>query len=114
MGENESPIYNRTEAIARLEGDEALFAEMVNMFIAECETYCGAIEEALASGDAGALRREAHTMKSLLATFSFEGGRSLALELEQQSALGDLSGLDGLVAQVVAAARQLAKALAAA
>jgi len=112
MSATGAPIHDRAEAIARLDGDESLYAEMVGMYIAECENYCRALEGALATGDAVAVRREAHTMKSLLATFSFESGRLLALQLEQQGASGDLNGAAGLTAQVVAAARQLANALA--
>ena len=112
MPDTGAPIHDRAEAIARLDGDEALYAEMVGMYVAECENYCRALEAALAADDAPALRREAHTMKSLLATFSFESGRLLALQLEQQAASGDLRDVAPLTAQVVAAARQLAKALA--
>ena len=112
MSNGDSPIYDRADAIARLEGDEALFAEMAKMFEAECESYCEALKTALDSGDAATLRREAHTMKSLLATFSFEDGRALALELEEMGARGDLDGARELTGRVLAAARALAKNLA--
>ena len=113
MSDTGLPIYDRAEAIARLDGDESLFAEMVNMFVAECDSYCKALENALIAGDAPTLRREAHTVKSLLATFSFEAGRALAQQLEYQAASGNLDGADVLAKQVIAAARQLAAALAA-
>ena len=47
MSADETRIYDRAEAIARLDGDEGLFAEMAEMFVAECDTYCGAVEAAL-------------------------------------------------------------------
>ena len=37
MPADETPIYNRAEAVARLDGDVSLFAEMGDMFIAECD-----------------------------------------------------------------------------
>lgn len=106
-------MYDRAEALSRLDGDEALFQEMAGMFVAECESYCRALADALASGEASQLRREAHTVKSLLATFSFEAGRQLALRLEQLAAGGSLDGAEGLTQEVIAAVRQLAAALAA-
>lgn len=113
MSETGLPIYDRAEAIARLDGDESLFAEMANMFVAECDNYCQALGSALAAGDAPLLRREAHTVKSLLATFSFETGRVLAQQLESLAATGSLDGAEALAQQVLAATRQLAAALAA-
>lgn len=106
-------IYDREEALARLDGDEALFNEMVEMFVGECESYCQALSGALASGEAAQLRREAHTVKSLLATFSFEAGRQLALRLEQLAAAGSIEGVGPLTQDLIAAVRQLAAALAA-
>ena len=105
------PLIDKTEAIARLGGDEALFAEMAAMFAAERETYCNALEAALASADAACLCREAHTVKSLLATFSFEEGRQLALQLEMLAASGRLEGADRLTDALLSAVRELAEDL---
>lgn len=107
MAHFEEPLINKAEAIARLGDDESLFAEMANMFVADSETYCVALENARASADVVALRREAHTVKSLLATFSFEAGRSLAMQLEHLAAAGSLEGADELTADVIDAIRCL-------
>ena len=113
MPADETRIYDRAEAVARLDGDVSLFAEMADMFIAECDAYCRGLETALAAQDAATLRREAHTLKSVLATFSCETGRALAQQLEQQAAGGCLEGAEALSRQVIVAARALAVALAA-
>ncbi len=113
MPGDESRIYNRAEALARLDGDEALFVEMAGMFIAECDTYCAALSDAMAAQDTAQLRREAHTVKSLLATFSFESGRLVAQQLEHLAAGGSLEGAEMLTRDLVAATRQLASALSA-
>ncbi len=105
-------IYNKHEAIERLEGDAELFADMAGMFITDAESYCVALEEALKSGDARALRREAHTLKSLFATFSCEGGRELAERLEHLAATGGNEGVPELGQGVLAAIRALKEALA--
>jgi HPt (histidine-containing phosphotransfer) domain-containing protein len=112
MSDSATTVYDRAQALERLAGDAALFAEMAGMFVAESETYCRALESALASGDAACLRREAHTVKSLLATFSYEAGRELALRLEHLASSGSLDGAAALTAEVVAAVRRLGVALA--
>ena len=110
MGAGES-IYNKSEAVSRLEGDEQLFIDMANMFVADAEMYCSALEAALKSGDAKAVRREAHTVKSLFATFSYEAGRDLALRLEHLAATGSLDDATDLTLEVLAAVRRLSEAL---
>jgi histidine phosphotransfer protein HptB len=106
-----SELYNHAEAVERLGGDEALFASVASLFVAESEGYCCALEAAMASADVVAVRREAHTVKSMLATFSYEAGRELAQRLEHLAAAGSLEGADGLTAEVVAAVRRLVAVL---
>jgi len=105
--------YDRNEAIARLGGDEALYVSVAGVFVASSADYCAALEAALRDADAAALRREAHTVKSMCATFSCEAGRVLAQRLEELAAAGDLAGAPVLTGEVVAAVRGLAVALAA-
>ena len=104
-------IYDRSEVIQRLGGDEELFSTLVNMFVADSSAYCRALEQALASGDAPTLRREAHTIKGLLATFSDQSGTSLAQQLENLSKTGDLACAADLTAELVSAVQQLADVL---
>ena len=106
MSGNE-PLYDRAKALAQIDGDAALFAEIVAVLVAEGETYCAALEAALASGDASELRREAHTVKSVLASFACERGRELAWRLEEQAASGELDGASEQVAELVSVVRQL-------
>jgi HPt (histidine-containing phosphotransfer) domain-containing protein len=108
----EASIYDKNEALERLEGDAELFADMAKMFVDDSESYCAALEEALKSGDPAALRREAHTLKSLLATFSYEAGRVLAERLESLAASGSLDGTPALAVEVLVATRRLSEALA--
>ena len=105
-------LYNRAEALERLDGDEELFGTLAELFVAESAGYCRALETALAAADVAALCREAHTAKSMLATFSYEAGRQVALQLERLAAGGSLEGAAALTAQVVAAVERLADELA--
>lgn len=106
-----SALYNRAEALERLDGDEELFGSLAELFVAESDGYCRALAAALAVADAAALRREAHTTKSILATFSYEAGRELAMQLERLAAGGNLEGTEALTAQVIAAIKRLADEL---
>ena len=106
-----SESYNRAQALERLGGDEDIFAEVANLFVAESDNYCQALKDALVSGDASVLRREAHTIKSMLATFSYESGRGLAEQLEHLAASGSLDGAVELTAQVENAVKWLSAVL---
>ena len=106
---SEKFLYDRAEALERLGDDETLFASVAAMFVEDSEGYCLALETALASGDAAVLRREAHTVKSMLATFSFQSGREQAMQLESLAATGSLEGAARLTADVVGAVRALAE-----
>lgn len=106
-----SNLYDRAEALDRLDGDEELFGSLAELFVAESAGYCSALEAALAAADMAALRREAHTTKSILATFSYETGRLVAMQLERLAAGGSLDGAEVLTVQVIAAVKRLADEL---
>lgn len=104
-------IFDRAQALERLGGDEELLDTVASLFVEDSAGYRRALVDALASGDAVAVQREAHTVKSVFATFSFERGRALAAQLEQQAAAGDIGGVGALTEQVVEAVHTLAVAL---
>ena len=112
MSGSEVPVFDKAEAIVRLGGDESLFSELTQLFVTVSAGYCSALEAALSSADAAALQREAHSVKSMLATFSYEEGRVLAMQLEYLAATGKLDGAERLVAQVTDAVRRLAASFA--
>ena len=109
---NADALCNRAEAIERLGGDEALYASVAQLFVAGSAACCAVLEAAVQDADAAALRREAHTVKSMLATFSYEEGRALAQRLEELAATGELEGARPLTAELVGAVGRLAAALA--
>lgn len=97
--------------LGRLGGDETLFAAMADMYLQDWNNYHAQIAAALAAGDAPVLRRQAHTVKSLLAAFADQDGADLAEDAELRAKAGELAGLDGIVAQVQERLRLLAAAL---
>lgn len=108
-------VLDRSLILERLGGDEEIFSVMVDMFLQEVDRNCSQLAEALGSGDLNALHREAHTVKSLLATFSDDAGAADALRLEQQAKQGTTAGLAAQVEalqarlQVVAAVLRQAR-----
>ena len=107
------PLYDREKALAQIDGDVALFAEIVAVLAAEGDNYCAALETALASGDTAELQREAHTVKSVLASFACERGRELAWRLDELAASGSLDGAPQQLAELVSVLRRLMAELAA-
>jgi PAS domain S-box-containing protein len=107
----EPHIYKRAEVLERMGGDEGLFQTLAGMFVADSASYCSALEQALALGDAPTLQREAHTVKGLLATFSEDEGTVLAQQLEESAKRGDLDKADEMTAGLVVAVKRLAAVL---
>ncbi|WP_162888693.1 Hpt domain-containing protein [Dechloromonas sp. HYN0024] len=81
-------VLDKASILERLGGDEEIFTMMADMYVDDLETNCQALSAALASGDAALLRREAHTVKGLLATFSDDAGAGEAAHVEHQAVQG--------------------------
>jgi CheY-like chemotaxis protein/HPt (histidine-containing phosphotransfer) domain-containing protein len=106
------PVFDRNEAVSRL-GDEALFDELVQMFIVDYPRNMGDVEAAAAARDCVLLRREAHTLKGLLATFCGHRAEARAKALEAAAAANDPVLCDSLVPEVRREADLFLQALAA-
>jgi HPt (histidine-containing phosphotransfer) domain-containing protein len=89
------------ELSASVQGDRAFVVELVNAYLTDGPAQVDAIEAAIAAGDADALVRPAHTMKSSSATVGAmrlaaasreleAAGRSGSLESTSPSAAADL------------------------
>lgn len=93
--------------LERLGGDDDLLVTMSDIFVQESEEYCRNLDQAQQTGDAAALRREAHTVKSLLATFVDDDGTALALQIEQQAKAEQFAGLAEKVEALKARVREV-------
>ncbi|MGE5386592.1 MAG: Hpt domain-containing protein [Betaproteobacteria bacterium] len=102
---------DRTTILGRLGGDEELLGTMADMYLQEYENYCQGLRAAVQSGDAKLLQREAHTLKSLMATFADEPGSALALEIQMQAESGQLAGVEAKAEALEAAIRRMAAIL---
>jgi HPt (histidine-containing phosphotransfer) domain-containing protein len=106
-------VLDKASILDRLGGDEEIFAMMVDMFLQDVDNNSAALAAALASGDAAVLRREAHTVKGLLATFSDEAGAAEAGLVEQQARQGVVADMAAAVEGLQQRLREIAAVLSA-
>ncbi len=85
---------NWGEALARVEGDTQLLAEMVRLFSEESPRLLSAAQKAVARRDAKALERAAHTLKGSVGNFAARGAVQAALKLETMAREGDLTEVE--------------------
>jgi len=85
------------EALARIGGDAVLLSELALIFREDAETKRGEIAEALAAGDAEALRKLAHATRSGARTLGAIAVDGAAARLEEAAAIGRRSDFPRLV-----------------
>ena len=73
---------NWSAALARLEGDNELLAEMAALFVVECPRMLSVVHEAIARQDAKMLERAAHALKGSVGNFAAPAALDAALTLE--------------------------------
>lgn len=104
-------VLDKKSILERLGGDEDIYAMMVDMYLQDVDNNCTALDGALQTGDADAIRREVHTVKGLLATFSDESGAAEAQRIEHQARDGEMAGLAAGVVALQQRLREVAKVL---
>ncbi len=90
--------FDREAALAQVEGDAELLAELVSLFNDDCPRLMQEIREAVTGSEALALTRAAHALKGAAANFSAGRVVTLARRLEEMGRAGQMTG-----AQVVCA-----------
>ena len=99
-------------ALARLEGDNELLAEMAALFVVECPRMLSAIHEAIARQDAKMLERAAHALKGSVGNFAAPAALDAALALEKAADRKDFGQAQLACAILEHALEHLTKALA--
>jgi len=87
-GANE--VFDHRAALARVDDDVELLAEIVGLFLGDCPRLLSEIQEAIRRGDRQDLERAAHTLKGSVANFGAKAAYAAALRLEQIGCEGDL------------------------
>jgi HPt (histidine-containing phosphotransfer) domain-containing protein len=84
-------ILNLDVALAHVDGDRQLLAELSAMFLQDCPRLLSEVRNSIRSGDCTSLERAAHTLKGRLAFFGIYKGGELAAELEEIGRKKDLA-----------------------
>jgi two-component system sensor histidine kinase/response regulator len=92
-----SPIDPR-DVMARVDGDRDLLAELTDIFGTQAHDLIGALKAAVASGDAPAVERLAHTLRGSVANFGARVAARTAHDLEVAGRDGQLDDAPRLLA----------------
>ncbi len=79
------------EFVRRVGGDASLAREMAHIFFADAGRLLGAVQTAVARGDAAAVRESAHALKGAAANFNASPVVALAVELENIARRGEMA-----------------------
>jgi CheY-like chemotaxis protein len=83
-----------------VDGERILLAELIDSFLEETPPLLVELRRSLEAGDAGGLRRSAHTLKSSSRDFGATRLAEWAQELEAMGKAGTLDGAQDLVTQI--------------
>ncbi|MGC1188606.1 MAG: response regulator [Candidatus Acidiferrales bacterium] len=104
-------VMDKKTALARIDGDESLFADLAKLFCDESARMLSAIQDAIAKKNAGELHRAAHFLKGSVATFAAQPAFDAALKLEEIARSGNLTGAEDAFASLAEEVRRLRIAL---
>jgi CheY-like chemotaxis protein/HPt (histidine-containing phosphotransfer) domain-containing protein len=84
--------FDRDAALARVDHDRALFAEITGLFLRTAPERLQAVRAALDRGDASAAARATHALRGAIANFEARPAGEAAGAVEDRAAAGDLDG----------------------
>ena len=88
------PIFDLGAARLRVDGDEALLKELIEVFVEEYPGWLADLKAAVAAGDAVWVRRAAHTIKGAVDNCGAGSAYDAAFRLERMAGDGRLAGAE--------------------
>ena len=111
----EEILFDRAGLLSRLEGDNELATIAVEAFLEDVPLQIEALKQLVASGDAAATARQAHSLRGACANAGGERMRAAAAEMEKAADAGDLksvmNGMPDLEAQFLMLRAEIVKEL---
>ncbi|MGE0824346.1 MAG: response regulator [Candidatus Binatia bacterium] len=104
-------VFDRDEALDRVDGNTALLRELVGLFFDEIPGLLATIHESVVHRDVKALERAAHTLKGAVSNLSAKDACSAALRLEMLGYGGDLTDVEEVYADLEKEITRLRSAL---
>jgi HPt (histidine-containing phosphotransfer) domain-containing protein len=92
-----SPSWSRAEVLDRLGGDEELMQELCQIFLKESPRLMEKLRQGMASGDAEAVQRAAHSLKGEVSYLAAAGATQAARHLEDMGRERDLSAVSAAI-----------------
>jgi HPt (histidine-containing phosphotransfer) domain-containing protein len=93
--------FDSDELLDRIEGDRALFMDIVKIFLEDTPGLISALEAGVKSGNAEAVEKTAHAIKGSCAMISAKRLETLTHKLESMGRNGDLTGSYDLYQEVI-------------
>jgi HPt (histidine-containing phosphotransfer) domain-containing protein len=85
-------VMNRESLLGLFDHDEALLAELAQLFLEDCPQLMQDIRTGVGECDAKKVEHAAHTLKGSVGNFGAKGGFELARRLESMGRSQDLAG----------------------
>jgi histidine phosphotransfer protein HptB len=105
-------VFDRAVLLERVEGDEKLLAEMIQLYVEDAPRALEAMRSALHDHDLQALERAAHSLKGSSSSLSAKAVAEAASRLEQSAKRGDTKGAQSTLADIERALNELLPELA--
>jgi len=105
-------IFDKPTFLSRLEGDESLCNEIIEMFLHECPKLLEGVRQATAQHDATRLERAAHALKGTVGDIAAPQAFDAARTLEQMAREGSIDDAPAALANLEGALERLKDELA--
>ena len=105
-------VFDLDTALGMVDGSRELLAQMGRSFIDRSPEVLRELHDSARGGDAAALERAAHRLKSAVGALGAPKSYEAALRLEQLGQAGDVAGFQSAYAELAEAVGQLREALA--
>ena len=110
--EPNSPPFDVTEALNRVDGDKEFLIEMAELFLTEYPRFLSQLQTAVKNKEGDTIVYAAHTLKGSVGNFVAADAFEAALNLEEVGRQGDLSRAPAALEQLESALNRLTPALA--
>jgi signal transduction histidine kinase/DNA-binding response OmpR family regulator len=104
-------LWDEPQALKRLEGDQELLADIIELFLEESPTQVSALNEACQKADILALAETAHKIKGMAGHFCADVIVSLAAELENKARTNKLGDFNRMAEELIRVTKELTENL---
>lgn len=93
-------VLDLNEFLERVQNDKELLLELLDIFVEDFQEKRKQMEAALKNNDCDQIKRLSHALKGSSGNISAKPLRSVLLQMEEKGKNGDLTGADGLLAEM--------------